>query len=166
MTDNDTPNKENYLESIIQELDTLLINGFLLQRDWFYIYKSEKDKAGEKFEQEKFIKVLADRLNNWFQSVVSVLDHKFKEKYHLHHFMGAKSLSFSHSGIPQELSNLKGSAESHLQALEEIIIRLIEKSNLQIRREIAEIEHESDVLYRVTFSEHIREIKINNIVVT
>lgn len=68
------------------------------------------------------------------------------------------------SGVPVNLSNVLISFEYYLYALEDIILRLEEKKNLVVRQEIAEKESQADIIYKITYSEHTREIKLNNLI--
>ncbi len=150
------------LEQIIERLDNLLIEGHLKHVTQRQGYFQKKDKEG--FDVEAYKKETVDILNEWFQTVVKVLDEQIKEKHHVFHFIQHKGSSMSLLGMPIELGNAFINFEYYLYALEDIILKLEERRNLLVRQEIAEKEYQTDILYKITYSEHTREIKLNNMV--
>ncbi len=149
------------LQTIIETLNNLLMEGHLKYTRQNQIYFD--NKATENFEINKYITECTDILNTWFTNVVEVLEKQLKDKHHLFHFIQHKSAGLVKGGMPADLSNVQISFEYFLYALEDIILRLEERKNLAIRQEIAEKERETDILYKISYSEHTREIKLNNI---
>lgn len=150
------------INELIHELDTFLYQGYLLKThtidDWNVKSKQEENKPD--IEQYKID--FEKQINDWLNQVASLLFSRFKERHLYFHFIHPKlglSFSFSHP-----LGNLTHALGNHLFTLEDIIIRLEERRNLSIRQEIAEKEYQADILYSISYSDHSREIKLNNIV--
>lgn len=150
------------LEQVIEKLDNFLMEGHLKYKTQRENYFQLKDK--EEFSVESHIRETTDILNEWYRIVFGFLETNIKEKHHLFHFIQHHGGSLVITGVPRGLSNILIAFEYYLYALEDIILRLEEKKNLVVRQEIAEKEHEADILYKITYSEHTREIKLNNIV--
>lgn len=151
----------NKLNQLIKELDTFLYQGYLLKThvidDWNVKSKQEENKP----DIEQYKKDFENQINEWLNRVALLLFSNFDEKHLYFHFVHPKpglSFSFSHP-----LGNLTHALGNHLFTLEDIILGLEERRNLSVRQEIAEKEYEADTLYRVTYSEHTRELKLNNI---
>lgn len=157
-----TPNK---LTKAIEDLDAFLWEGYEVFRKFSPEYN--KLKGSPDFNPEKLIKKQDDELDTWHKKIVEYIKANLDKNRYLFHFIRPKGHgSGVYVGIPIGLSNLRIAFEEFLWALEEIIIDLEERSNLAVRREIAEKEYRTDVLYRVTYSDHTREVKLNNIVLT
>lgn len=154
--------KSDNLRASISKLDNLLTEGQLRYTTLRQNYSQIKDKEG--FNLNDCITEVRNNLDEWFGAVVKVLDEDFTEKYHRFHFMQHRGSSMSLVGFPLDLSNWFMKYEEHLYALEDIILRLEERRNLAVRQEIAEKEYQADILYKITYSEHTREIKLNNMV--
>jgi len=152
----------NQLENVIDKLNNLLLEGYFKQRNQRTFYFKNKDS--NEFNVNSHIQETTKILNDWYSSVVKILDTELSEKHHLFHFMQHEGSAIMLSGIPMELSNLFIDFEYYLYALEDIVLRLEERKNLITRQEIAEMEHQADILYKITYSEHTREIKLNNLV--
>lgn len=152
------------LSQTIEELDNLLMSGHQRQRALREGYFQHKDDEG--FDVDAFKQKTADILNDWYRGTAQVIEEQIKEKHHLFHFLQHHRGSLSIVGMPMDLSNTLISFEYYLYALEDIILRLEEKMNLLVRQEIAESEHQTDILYKITYSEHTREIKMNNVLLT
>lgn len=150
------------LEQIIEKLDNLLIEGHLKHITQRQGYFQGKDKEG--FNVETYKQETVDILNDWFRTTVKILEENIKEKHHLFHFLQHKGSSMILTGVPTELSNALINFEYYLYALEDVILRLEERRNVTLRQEIAEKEYQTDILYKITYSEHTREIKLNNVV--
>lgn len=148
------------LDQLIQALDTFLYQGYLLKThtvdDWNVksIQENKPDIEQYKLNFEK-------QINDWLNQVATLLVSRFKEKHLYFHFVHTKTdaLSLSHP-----LGNLTHALEKHLFALEDVIVRLEERRNLAVRQEIAEKEYQTDIIYSISYSDHSREIKLNNIV--
>lgn len=149
------------LDSIIKELDSLLTEGYVKQRRYIQQYREKSTKRG--FNLDQFLQEKNDELNDWYGKVVLTLERNFTEKYHLFHFVKQKRTAMSIVGVPERLGEIIVTFESHIFALEDIVLRLVEMRNLAIRQEIAEKEYQADILYKITFSEHTRIVKLNNI---
>ena len=154
--------KSNNLQVTISKLDDLLIGGQLRYTTLRQKYFQIKDNEG--FVLNDYILEVTNSLNEWFSSVVKVLDEDFIEKYHWFHFVQHKGSSMALGGFPLDLSNWLVKYTEHMYALEDIILRLEERRNLVVRQEIADKEYEADILYKITYSEHTREIKLNNMI--
>lgn len=149
------PKPEELLPEIV--LDQYLYEGFELKRHWFSGYEAASKSEG--FNVIKYGNDFTDALNAWFRKVIRYLGNNLSEKHLLYHFMEAKDSALH---IPHPLDSQVHALERYLPALEDIILWLKDRSALQARREIAEIEHQADILYQVRFSWHTREIKVNN----
>ncbi len=150
--------EQQKLEEALAFFDEQLHSAFLIKRLWYQKYEEENKK--ESFEINQFLKGYEDVINQWLNVVAKYIFERF-EKHLYFHFLEPKkgsSMSFTHP-----LGNLTYSFELHMYALEDVIVRLEERRSLAIRQEIAEKEYETDTLYKITFSWHTREIKLNNI---
>ncbi|MEK7500437.1 MAG: hypothetical protein AAB649_07620, partial [Patescibacteria group bacterium] len=67
--------------------------------------------------------------------------------------------------MPWNFAEFMQNFESHLFALEEVLISLRDERNLTIRQEIAKKEFHEEILYKITYSGHSREIKLNGITI-
>ena len=152
------------LEQLIEKLDNLLMVGNQKHNTQRQGYFQNKDIEG--FSVESHIQETKNIRNEWCNTVVSFLEANIKEKHLLFHFIQHHGGSMMLTGVPIELSNVLISFEYYLYALEDVILRLEERRNLSVRQEIAEIEYHTDVLYKITYSDHTREIKLNNMVMT
>lgn len=133
--------------------------GLVIKRQTWHDYETESKKAD--YNQPLFIKTYKDSINAWLNKVTAYVLESFREKHFYYHLLEPERSAFT---IPHPLGPLTLALEGHLRALEEIVLDLEEKKNLQVRREIAESETNLDVLYKVTYSDHTRLIRINNIV--
>ena len=153
-------NKPDELSELIISLDTLLYNGYLLKThtvdSWNKLSNTENQPDIEEYKKE-----FNDKINLWLNQVAQILFNNFNEKHHYFHFVHPKNngLESTHA-----LGRLLSALERHLFALEDLIVRFEEKRNLNVRQEIADKEYQSDILYSVSYSDHTREIKLNNIV--
>lgn len=151
------------LNELIDQLDAFLYQGYLLKThtidDWNA--KSKQSEITPDLEQYKVD--FGRKINDWLNEVARLLFSQFKEKHLYFHLVHPKSDAFM---LTHPLGNWLTALERHLFALEEIIVTLEERRNLSVRQEIAEKEYQSDTLYRVAFSTHTREIKLNNIVIS
>lgn len=89
------------LEQIITELDNLLSDGYIKQRDYIHQYNIKSKQEG--FSLDQFLEEKNNELNDWYGEVVLVLHGKFAEKYHLFHFMKQKRTAMSIIGVPENL---------------------------------------------------------------
>ena len=153
-------NNQDDLTTSLPILNKHLYEGFILKRHFHAIY--DEDPKEESVDVKKFQKEYEDEINKWLGSVAGYIFERF-EKHLYFHFVQPKAdaLSFTHP-----LGGLTHALEKHLFALEDVIVRLEEQRNLTIRQEIAEKEYQTDLLYKVTYSTHTREVKINNIVLS
>ena len=149
-TDND-----DYLEN----LNGFLSAGFYLNSFWNKKY-SEESKDKENFNSVQFKQDFEDKINEWFRITSKYIADNFKNHYYFH-FVETKKDAMSIGGL---IGNLSYTLEKHLFALEDIIVWVEEKESLSIKREIAEKEYQAGILYKVTYSDHTREIKLNNII--
>lgn len=149
------------LNNLISQLDTLLYNGYLLKTHTVDNWRQLANTLNQP-DVNQYKKNYEDKINEWLRSVADILVNSFNEKHLYFHFINTKKgLSFTSS---DPLAHLNDAFDRHLFALEEIILRLEEKQNLSVRQKIAEKEYQSDILYSITYSDHTREIKLNNIV--
>lgn len=153
------------LEQILATLDGYLLDGYNRSQSLLSDYKKESTEEG--FNAEDYYNKKLANINEWFPKVHQFLNESFQLKYHLFHFVNPKTpAGIMKVGLPDNLSNLSIRMEYYLYALEDIILRLEEQRNLAIRQEIAERESQADILYKITYSDHTREVKLNNIVLT
>ncbi|MBP7700527.1 hypothetical protein KA111_00535 [Candidatus Woesebacteria bacterium] len=141
------------------ELNNFLYAGFLLKRQSYSKYDAEKIKDG--FDLIKFKEDYDSQINTWYRSVAEYIFQNFDRHYYFH-FVEIKSeaLSFTHP-----IGELSYGLGKHLFALEDIIIRVEEKQSLAIKREIADKEYQAGILYKITYNDHTREVKLNHLVI-
>src|SRR5581483_678401 len=155
------------LEKVIAALDDQLIAAYsqyqqLTQETFGNVSRFDDPETRTAWEN-----YLNEITSKWSQDVANILQRDLKYNYHLYHFLSAKPVfSSSYSGVSRKISGLLQGMESRMNALEEVILRLEEKLSLSIRREIAEKEHQGDLLYQITYSDHLREIKLNGLLIT
>ena len=150
------------LDDDIRFLSNALVAGF----NKCQTYKSKaSDKELVDKKLEKFIEKLRDDLQEWYEEVIRYLMDNLNRNYHQYHFSAHKATFTSYSGMNEAISNTIMAWEGYLRNLEDIIFRLEDARNLQVRREIAEIENQADIAYQIKYSDHTREIKLNNIVI-
>jgi len=156
-------NNSNQIDQTITKLDDLLIDGYSkhkTQKSYYFDNRSISE-----FDINKYLQDTTGILNDWYRTVVKILNEEVTDKHHLFHFLQHKGDSMSLIGVPQNISNLLISFEYYLYSLEDIILRLSETRNLTIRQEIAEKESQTDILYKITYNSHKREVRLNNIVI-
>lgn len=153
---------QDEITDVISKLDDLLYEGYLLRTHsvdhWIeagkLVIKPDTSEYKAKFSKDIF---------EWMNRVATLLIDSFDEKRLYFHFVQPKTtpaMSYDHP-----LGALSDSLANRLFALEEVILRLEERQSLTTRREIAEKEHNADILYEIKYSNHTREIKLNNIVI-
>jgi len=151
---------EEKLNEALLTLNNYLFEGVQIKQA--FLKKHDIDGQKEAFDVDSLKKEYEDAINAWYRIVAQYIFDNF-EKYLYFHFTQLKTDAMS---IGHPLGNLTHALDKHLFALEEVIIRLEERRNLAIRQEIAEKEHQTDVLYKITYNEHTREVKLNNIILT
>ncbi len=151
------------LRKNIDELDQLLITGTIQYRAMYKNYDEAKNREG--FSVEDYAKNNSEQYDTWAKRCVEILD-RLPRKHYLFHFVQPKTSAMSIVGLPMILSGRKVAFEYQLYALEDIILGLEENESLALRKEIADKEHQADVVYRVTYSTHTREIKLNDILLS
>lgn len=150
------------LDSDIQFLSNALVAGF----NKCQAYKRKaSDKGLVDKKLEKFIKEVQTELQKWYVEVMQYLIDNLDRNYHQYHFSAHKTLSTIYSNMNEKVSNSITAWEGYLRNLEDIIFRLEDAKNLQVRREIAEIENQADIAYEIRYNDHKREITINNIII-
>jgi len=148
------------LNQSLNDLNEYLYQGYSLKT--YYSQKYKKESKKKNFKVEKLQKEYEDDINKWLNFVAKYL-HKKIEAYLYFHFVNPKSNALTNF---HPLGKLEISLDKYLHALEEIIIRIEERRNLMLRQEIAEKEYQTDILYKITYSDHTRLVKLNNIVLT
>jgi hypothetical protein len=146
--------------NVIKQLDDLLYQGLLLKRNTCDGYDEISKKTG--FDVNAYEKEFEGAINKWLNEAAKILFTKLSEKHYYYHLLEPDKLL--PIKMPHPLGHLIVAFDGHLHALEEIILRLEENRNLAVRQEIAEKEYQADILYKVTYSEHTREIKLNNMI--
>lgn len=150
-------NSQAELTKTVEELNQLLSVGLTLKQT--YLRKHDINGQKEAFDVNQLQKEYGEKINMWANEVTSRLkpfDFQFS-----FHFLQPKNDAMSYA---HPLGHLTHTLEKHLFALEDVIVRLEERKNLAVRQEIADKEYQADTLYKITYSEHLREIKLNNIV--
>lgn len=100
--------------------------------------------------------------DTWYDKVTKVLT--FNLTYHQYYFHFSKPRNLL-KNMPWNFEDYIKNFESHLFAIEEVLISLMEEKNLTIRQEIAKKELQEELLYKITYSDHSREIKLNGITI-
>lgn len=145
------------LTNALSKLNQYLNVGYSIKLT--YLRKHDIEGQQEVFDVNQLQKDYQDSINKWLNEVANFL--KPYDFQYFFHFVQPKddAMTYAHP-----LGNYTHALEKHLFALEEVIVRFEEKKNLAIRQEIAEKEQEADILYKITYSEHTREIKLNEMV--
>lgn len=154
------PIKQLNEEDHIGQLNSFLMSGYYLNRHWNEKLMVEQVEEG--FDGNKFKQDFEKEVNNWFGITQNYIAKTFDNHYYFH-FVETKKDAMSIAGL---IGNLSYTLSKHLFALEEIIVWVEEKQTLAIKREIAEKEYQAGILYKITYSDHTREVKLNNIVLT
>ena len=147
MTENTTTPEQS-----LSLLNNSLYAGYLLKTNYHQQY--DVDSKVEGFDITKYLKQYEEDINKWYGPVAKFIFDNY-ERHLYFHFIQPKSDAMSYS---HPLGNLTHVIEKHLFALEDVIQRIEERNNLEVRREIAEKEYGSDTLYKITFSWHTREL--------
>lgn len=148
---------QDELDKAIIQLNQYLQQGFLIKQT--YLRKHDIEGQKQAFDVDQLRKEYETEINKWLNEVSTYLQpFGFRYFFHFYHVKG-DALSYNHP-----LWGFTHALEKHLFALEDIIVWFEERQNLAVRKEIAELEHEADILYKITYSEHLREIKLNNMV--
>lgn len=155
----DTSNEISYK---IDQLDKLLIKGFHLYR--IVLNEHQESKSNKDFQVNDFIAKKRAIFDQWNEDVANILVSLNRQHYYFHFIHPKKPAGIIKVGMHELLSNIVIHQEFQLYALEDIIIKLHDDETLAIRKEIAEKEYQADILYKVTYSDHSREIKVNGMV--
>lgn len=145
------------LEKVISQLNQYLQQGYLIKQA--YLRKHDIEGQKEAFDVDQLRKEYETEINKWLTEVANYLQ-SFGFRFFFH-FVNTKVDAITNS---HPLWGFTHALEKHLFALEDVIVWLEERKNLAVRKEIAEMEHETDILYKITYSEHTREVKLNHMV--
>ena len=120
------------ISKTVDELNELLLKG----RVSYWMARNEVlDVKSSKSIEEKIDRVMSE-LNEWRTKVVDMLTLHAPSKQQLFHFVQHRGSSYSLINVNLELSNRLMTFESYLYALEDVIIRIEDFRNLQIRRRL------------------------------
>ncbi|MEO6078134.1 MAG: hypothetical protein ABIP54_05085 [Candidatus Andersenbacteria bacterium] len=164
MTDTKRPSpilpKKQELETAILKVDTYLQDGFLLftEMETDFLLLSDKEDGNTL----KFYKESNRSFTEWFDQVSNYLLKNLTYHHYYFHFCKPKNLL---ENMPWDFKDFLKNFESHLFALEEVIILLRDDKNLTVRQEIAKKEYQAEILYKITYNDHSREIKLNGITI-
>lgn len=153
----------NDLRLKINTLDQLLISGLGIYNNLFTDYAGKRNIEG--FVESEYQQASLVEYHAWNEDCLGILTSLPRLHYSYHFRKPKRPVGIYAVGLPDELSNYKIYLEYQLIALEEIILRLEEDENLALRKEIADKEYQADILYQITYSDHTREIKLNNILI-
>jgi hypothetical protein len=141
----------------------MLMEGMRLHRSFSDQYHRQKKSPG--FDEETYFIEAQGKFIGWSNDVIALIRGNLPDHY-LFHFIEPEIPAINRLGYPKALSNLLVTFQYTLRSLEEVILRIEDKMNLMIRQEIAEAEHLHDAIYRITYSEHTRQIKLNEILLS
>lgn len=145
----------------IDDLDRLLVVGTNQYRQMFNDY-NDLNKL-DNFNLDEYSKPTLESWEKWSSECVKVLD-SLPRKHYLFHFVQPKTETKCFFGLPDNLSSNKILFMYQLYALEDIVLGLEESESLALRKEIADKEYQADIVYKITYLEHSREVRVNNIV--
>ncbi|MBI4185791.1 hypothetical protein HY524_01950 [Candidatus Berkelbacteria bacterium] len=152
------------LEQLITTLDDLLMQAHTLQRNFCHDYETEKVRPS--FGESAYIEAQMATLKAHYNTIVSTLVEWMGENHHyVFHFVNPEATSMHRIDLPDLAARFIARYATHLRALDEVILRLEDRQNLMVRKQIAEQEHDGDIVYRVTYSSHRRQIKVNGILI-
>lgn len=162
------PEKPPFIELVgtnqkIEELDSLMLQGhkeFLAARTKVFTTETFPEHT-----REILYKEIVTNEQVWSNKVMVHLQERGFPAYYQFHFMERSDKSLAYMNIPVKISNALGRWSARLENLEEILFKLEETERLEVRKEIAKIESQADSLYQITYSEHSREIRVNNILI-
>ena len=153
------------LNQAIAELCNLLSDGYRefknitdsvkdsRQSDAFYFFKKDQHQA--------LLNKSDHNAQIWYDKVKAVAEKYFPNTHYQFRILKPPKTNLVPIDTPKTLRIFIRSFESYLEAVEQVIIWLEEKRSLTIRQEIADKEYEASILYKITFSSHTREIKVN-----
>lgn len=147
------------LEELITTLDRYLYEGFILRQNTLDSF--EKVSKEPAFDLDTHRKKVQQDVHGWIEQVSDTLALGVGRWYYYYHFLKPYRKSGEQEDTHPLIDELL-QLEDRLNALEEVIVRLEERHNLSVRKEIADKEYESSILYRVTLDVHTREIRVNN----
>ena len=140
---NNITNATGTYDEAISSLDDLLIEGYKIHRDFFADYQERSKEPN--FDITAYYSRDIGKYNDWFDQGMIILA-KLPLSHYTFHFVKPKIPAGLHLiGLPDNISRIKLHFEYELYALEDIIFRLEEVTNLAVRKEIAEKEYQTDV---------------------
>jgi hypothetical protein len=155
--------KVNELTDLIALLDSSLMNGYIIYDRLIQDFPMSKRVLP--YSEENALEDLGNIISPWKMAVISLLESKLRRKHYLVSFLHVnKPAGVSKPGFSEKVSNVLLTLQYRLYVLETIIKRLEDQNNLNLRKEISEREYQAGIAYKITYSEHSRDIKLNNIV--
>jgi hypothetical protein len=149
------------LRKSIDKLDSLLSTGHIKYQEMFGSYDIVSKETD--FNLEGYFDSESIQYEIWADQCVKIID-KLPRKHYLFHFKQFRIGAKFTGAIPPLLSKKRTIFEYQLYALEDIILGLEENESMALRKEIADKEYHADVIYKVRYVEHSREVRVNNIV--
>ena len=150
------------LQSAINTLDALLMDGYNMLDNYQVLYIVEQEKIS--FNERSYLGKSKKDFEKWYWEVSRTLLEKLYFRHHYFHFIKLRSFT-SASTIEATIETIFAVHEQHLFALEDVILRIEEQYNLVVRREIADEAKREGILYEMSYSQHSREIKLNGILI-
>lgn len=154
------PFSEQELTEAIELLDSLLEDGYctFLDLETENLVLQDREDA----DMGKLCSVAQKEFKLWYEKVSQVLTRKLNYRHYNFHFSKPRNLR---ENMPWNFDDFIKNFECYLFALEEVLISLRDEKNLTIRQEIAKKEFQAEILYKITYSDHSREIKLNGITI-
>jgi hypothetical protein len=135
----------NLFKSILNQFD-------IKQKDIFF-----KD---EHFSQTNWIEAA-----KWYKRVEKILEENYPKSEHLSSFRKPSSVNIVPPHAHKHTTKLLISFESYLEELKKIIRNIKQDQIYIIQQRSTDISQNEDILYQITYKEHDRKIKINNILI-
>lgn len=151
----------NKLEVLINRL-----NQFYYQGAQYVLWIQEEYKKTAPKGQpavDNFIQQAETIVLNWRGGLINLLMSELGNGREAASLLLVRTSALSMGSYPEKLSGLVLAHKYKLEKLEQIIIQLEEKLALSIRREIAEKEYDTDVVYQLDYNPTRRLIILNKI---
>lgn len=154
------PFNEQELVNVIDALDSHLEEGYTTFIDLETESLISQDQEDSNILG--FNKRSNREFNQWHENVSNILSKKLNYYHYYFHFSKPRNLR---ENMPWNFNDFIKNFECYLFALEEVLISLRDEKNLTIRQEIAKKEFQAEILYKITYSDHSREIKLNGMTI-
>lgn len=151
------------LQETILVLNDLLQQGDKMKTDCLFQYNTQRNDVD--FDFKGFIKTWESKMNFFVgRTIYDSLRSNLSHNYHLlFHYNNPLPLALNNPAWNKDFNRIYFWFLGYLNALKDIIFKLEDQLVIAYKREIAKQELDQNILYKISYSEHSRRIKINGI---